>query len=161
MYHIRHMWGVARHRLPMDIHKMIQQLILDDKLEIIAGRVQNMAENENGIRITFKRRRDQKIYDVVVGRVINCTGPLPDINKLERPLIKNLILRNLIHADEMKLGIDANADGTILNQERKPSKHLFTIGSTLRGLLWESTAVPELRVQAKSLSEKLLKDMGE
>ena len=32
------MWGVARHRLPMEIHKMIQQLILDDKLEIIAGR---------------------------------------------------------------------------------------------------------------------------
>ncbi len=161
MYHIRHMWGVARHRLPMDIHKMIQQLILDDKLEIIAGRVQNMAENENGIRITFKRRRDQKIYDVVVARVIHCTAPLPDINKLERPLIKNLISRNLIHADEMKLGIDANADGTILNHERKPSNHLFTIGSTLRGLLWESTAVPELRVQAKSLSEKLLKDMEE
>jgi len=35
MYHLRHMWGVARHRLPMDVHKFIQQMVLDDKLEII------------------------------------------------------------------------------------------------------------------------------
>jgi len=160
MYHIRHMWGVARHRLPMEIHKMIQQLILDDKLEIIAGRVQRMEETDQGIRVTFKRRRDQKIYEALVARVINCTGPLSDINKLERPLIKNLISRDLIHADEMKLGIDATAEGTVLDKNQKPSKHLYTLGSTLRGLLWESTAVPELREQARTLAAKLLKDAG-
>ena len=105
------------------------------------------------------RSRDQKIYEVTVGRVINCTGPLPDITKLERPLIKNLINRKLIHADEMRLGIDALADGTVLNMDLSPSRHLFTIGSTLRGLLFESTAVPELRDQAKKLSLKLLKEL--
>lgn len=160
MYHIRHMWGVARHRLPMEIHKLIQQLILDDKLEIIAGRLQSITETERGIRVSFKRRRDQKTYEVMVARVINCTGPLSDINKLERPLIKNLISRELIHADEMKLGIDADVDGTVLTKAGAPSKHLYTIGSTLRGLLWESTAVPELREQAKSLALKLLKEIG-
>jgi uncharacterized NAD(P)/FAD-binding protein YdhS len=161
MYHIRHMWGVARHRLPMEIHKLIQQLILDDKLEIIAGRIQSMIETERGIRVTFKRRRDQKIYEVAAARVINCTGPLSDINKLERPLVKNLISRKMIHADEMKLGIDALPDGTILNDDKTPSPYLSTIGSLLRGLLWESTAVPELREQAKTLSEKLLKELGD
>ena len=161
MYHIRHMWGVARHRLPMEIHKLIQQLILDDKLEIIAGRIQSMIETERGIRVTFKQRRDQKIYEVAEARVINCTGPLSDIKKLQRPLIKNLISRKMIHADEMKLGIDALPDGTILNEDRTPSPYLSTIGSLLRGLLWESTAVPELREQAKALSEKLLKELGD
>ena len=160
MFHIRHMWGVARHRLPMEVHKVIQQLILDDKLEIIAGRLQSMNETESGIRITFKRRRDQMIHEVSVARVINCTGPLSDIHKLERPLIKNLVSRRLIHADEMKLGIDATLDGSVLNMDGSPSSHLFTIGSPLRGLLWESTAVPELREQAKNLAGKLLKDLG-
>jgi len=160
MYHIRHMWGVARHRLPMDIHKMIQQLILDDKLEIIAGRTQSMEETQDGVKVTFKRRRDQKLYEVNVGRVINCTGPLSDINKLERTLIKNLISRKMIHADEMKLGIDTTPEGNILNDDGSSSKYLFTIGSTMRGLLWESTAVPELRDQAKKLAAKLLHDLG-
>ena len=160
MYHLRHMWGVARHRLPMEVHKMVQQMILDDKLEIIAGRIQSFTETERGIRVNFKRRRDQQNYEVSVGRVINCTGPLSDINKLNRPLVKNLISRNLIQADEMKLGIDATADGTILNSDGSPSKYLITIGSPLRGLLFESTAVPELRDQAKRLSEKLLKELG-
>ncbi len=159
IYHLRHMWGVARHRLPMEVHKMIQQMILDDKLEIIAGRIQGFTETERGIRVSFKRRRDQQNYEVSVARVINCTGPLSDINKLNRPLVKNLISRNLIHADEMKLGIDASSDGTILNSDGSPSKFLLTIGSTLRGLLFESTAVPELRDQAKKLSEKLLMEI--
>jgi uncharacterized NAD(P)/FAD-binding protein YdhS len=119
-----------------------------------------MVETERGIRVSFKRRRDQKTYEVTAARVINCTGPLSDINKLERPLIKNLISRNLIHADEMKLGIDADVEGTVLNADLTPSKHLYTIGSTLKGLLWESTAVPELRDQAKSLASKLLKDLS-
>ncbi len=161
MYHLRHMWGVARHRLPMDVHKMIQQMILDDKLEIIAGRIHSIIETERGIRISFKRRRDQKNYEVNVARVINCTGPLSDIKKVDRPLIKNLISRKMIHADEMNLGIDAIADGTIINNDGTMSKYLFTIGQPLRGLLFESTAVPELRDQAKKLSEKLLKDLGD
>lgn len=159
MVHIRHMWGVARHRLPMDIHKVIQQYILDDKLEIIAGRIQNISESSRGIRVTFKRRRDQKIYDVTVARVINCTGPLSDISKLERPLIKNMLARKLIRPDEMKLGIDATAEGVIKTETGDLSRHFFTIGSTLRGMLWESTAVPELRDQAKNLAVKLLKEI--
>jgi len=33
---------------------------------------------------------------------------------------------------------------------------MFTLGSPRRGDLWESTAVPELRVQAARLAERLL-----
>ncbi len=29
---------------------------------------------------------------------------------------------------------------------------MFTLGSNLRGVLWESNAVPELRVQAQNLA---------
>lgn len=161
MYHLRHMWGVARHRLPMEVHKLIQQMILDDNLEIIAGRIQSFTETNRGINVNFRRKRDQKNHEVTVARVINCTGPLSDINKLDSPLIKNLITRKLIHADEMKLGIDATADGTILNIDGSLSEFLYTIGSTLRGQLFESTAVPELRDQAKKLSSKLLGEIGE
>ncbi len=158
LHHLRHLWGVARHRLPMDMHKIIQQFILDNKLEIIAGRLQSIVENENGIRVSFKRRRDQKVYELNVSRVINCTGPLSDINKIDHPLVQNLISRKLIQADNIKLGIDAKANGNIINGDGTLSPHLYTIGSPLRGVLWESTAVPELRVQALNLAEKFLNE---
>jgi uncharacterized NAD(P)/FAD-binding protein YdhS len=156
IYHIRHMWGVARHRLPMEIHRQIQELILDDKLEIIAGRLKSITEDAHSITATFVRRNDLQLHSIQIGRVINCTGPQSDITKLRIPLIENLLQRGIIDADEMKLGFKAHADGTILDKNNLASDILFTIGSNLKGVLWESTAVPELRMQAKNLAGKLL-----
>lgn len=158
MYHLRHLWGVARHRLPMALHQQIQQFILDDKLEIVAGRIHSIKEDENGIHVSMKRRKDQSIYTVNVGRVINCTGPQTDISKMRRPLMKNMVARNLITPDEMRLGMNATPDGIIIDQNGNKSNHLYTIGGNLKGILWESTAVPELRGQAKNIVELILKE---
>ena len=158
MYHLRHLWGVARHRLPMALHQQIQQFILDDKLEIIAGRIQSIREDERGIHVSMKRRRNQSIYEINVARVINCTGPQTDVSKMRRPLMKNLVSRNLIAPDEMRLGMNATPEGIILNEQGNKSNHLYTIGGNLKGILWESTAVPELRGQAKNIVELMLKE---
>lgn len=156
MYHMRHLWGVARHRLPMPIHQQIQQYILDHSLEIVAGRILNITEDENGIDVLFRRKNTRKPDGFTVKRVINCTGPKSDISKVDKPLFRNLISRNIICPDEMKLGINALPDGTIINADGRQSTGFYSIGSLLKGILWESTAVPELRVQAKQLSEKLI-----
>jgi uncharacterized NAD(P)/FAD-binding protein YdhS len=42
-------------------------------------------------------------------------------------------------------------DGTV-------SDVLFTLGSTMKGVLWEVLAVPEIRVQAEALAHHLLDD---
>jgi len=34
--------------------------------------------------------------------------------------------------------------------------NFFAIGSMLRGTLWETTAIPEIRQQARSLAERIL-----
>jgi len=38
---------------------------------------------------------------------------------------------------------------------------MFTLGSPRRGDLWESTAVPELGVQAARLADRLLGETGQ
>lgn len=155
--HIRHLWEVARHRLPMQVHEQIQQLIIDDKLEIIAARIIDMQEEEDHINVRYRRKRDQKEYTLKVARVINCTGPVTDISKMQRPLFENLLLRELIQPDPLKLGINATAEGSILNADGTTSDFLYTLGGNLKGVLWESTAVPELRIQAQKLAKKLVK----
>src|SRR6185436_6655059 len=35
MTHLRHMWGVARHRLPAYVHEDLQEMMRDKKLEVI------------------------------------------------------------------------------------------------------------------------------
>ncbi len=154
MYHMRHLWGVARYRLTMHIHQQIQQYNLDHSLEIVAGRILNITEDENGIDVLFRRKNTRKPDGFTVKRVINCTGTKSDISKIDKPLFRNLISRNIICTDEMKLGINALPDGTIINADGRQSSGFYSIGSLLKEILWESTAVPELRVQAKQLSEK-------
>jgi len=155
--HLRHLWEVNRHRLPMQVHEQIQQLIIDNKLEIIAGRILDIQENVDDITVAFRRKRDQKEYKLNVARIINCTGPAMDINTYTNPLFVNLLDRKLIQPHKLKMGIEATPTGQVLNREGEVSSFLYTIGSNLKGVLWESTAVPELRVQAKRLAEEIVR----
>lgn len=159
MSHIRHLWGVARHRLPKEIFDQMQELISKGKLKIIGGRIQNIKENNDKIIVTVRERKSQKNEDIIINRVINCTGPKTDLNKINEPLVKNLLERGIIVPDEMKLGINALPDGTIIHKDHSLSVNFYTIGSLMKGILWESTAVPELRVQAKNLASQIIKQL--
>jgi uncharacterized NAD(P)/FAD-binding protein YdhS len=155
LFHLRHLWGVARHRLPMNIHKEIQQLILDDKLEIIAGKIELAIDNESSAEIRIRRRYKNETLQLFVDRVINCTGPESNLNKMSDPLIQNLLNARLIQADELHLGINATENGQVISESSLPDENLLTLGTWLKGILWESTAIPELRIQAKTIADQL------
>jgi hypothetical protein len=51
------------------------------------------------------------------------------------------------------LGIQTDvSDFSVKNKHGKPQSGLHTLGANLRGELWESTAVNELRQQSKDLA---------
>jgi len=58
--------------------------------------------------------------------------------------------------DELLLGLKTLPDGRLIAETGKPSCTLFTIGPTMRGALWESTAVPEISEQAAHLAQTIL-----
>ena len=160
MMHLRHLWGVARHRLPIHIHEQIQQLIKEEKLEVIAGRLREITENENGFEIKIRKRKDQSELILKAKRIINCTGPETDIRKQKSPLFEALLNKRMIRPDALNLGIETTADGNIIDEKNMVSNQIFAIGSLLKGKLWESTAIPELRSQAHKMAEIILKNMN-
>ena len=58
----------------------------------------------------------------------------------------------IIRNDRLNLGIDATADGKTIDGSGTVSEKIFTIGTALKGILWESTAMPEIRAQANKLA---------
>ncbi len=70
----------------------------------------------------------------------------------------NLLKKEMISPDDMYLGVHATAEGEVIQKDNTPSSQLFVLGSLLKGKLWESTAVPELRKQAKNLAGILLRE---
>jgi len=103
--------------------------------------------------LTIKKN---EIKELNVSRIINCTGPETDLNNLDKSFLKNCLLKGVLTQDKLKLGIKTNTETfQIINSDGKPHNNLYTLGSNLKGELWESTAVNELRTQAEKLAERL------
>jgi uncharacterized NAD(P)/FAD-binding protein YdhS len=66
-----------------------------------------------------------------------------------------LFLRGLITPDPLFLGIEVGPEGIVYNAYGERVPNLYTLGSPQKGRLLETTAVPELRVQAEALARRL------
>lgn len=157
--HLRHIWGVARHRLPKKIYDIIDDLKEKGQLEIIGGRLQNIIQQNNIINVDILLRKNISIRTIQVARVVNCTGPQENYAELNDELIKNLLDKKLITTNKLNIGIQALPDGRVLNAEGEVSKKIYTIGSSLRAVLWETTAIPELRVQASAIAKQIIENI--
>ena len=142
--HLRHKWGVARHRAASKSMQVVNELLYTKQLELIRGRVYDIKSHESGFDIQYANRQ-QAFNHLKTSVLINCTGPESNFEKVEIPLIKHLLKGNIICADGLKYGIEATENGQI-------APNLYTIGPPLKGVLWESTAVPEIRLQAQQLA---------
>jgi uncharacterized NAD(P)/FAD-binding protein YdhS len=152
----RHLWGVARHRIPTNIHDKIQQLRIDGKLLIKSGRIIDITESEDGIIVEYYNKKLKVKEKIEVCRVINCTGPESNLENLENTLLSKALSKGTITQDELKLGLRADIESfRVINSNGEVLKNHFVLGSNLKGELWETTAVNELRAQAEKLAENL------
>lgn len=159
MEHVKPFWNITRHRASRVVHDAIAKLIEKNILQITAGRLISMTEAGSYVEIVYRDKKTLKNKIIHANRVINCTGPETDITKMNDELIKKLLKRGFIYPDELKLGMNAIPCGTIIQRDNSLSPFMFTIGTNLKGILWESTAVPELRSQVKELVGELLRQL--
>lgn len=153
---LRHFWGVARHRVPIHIHDKLQQMRISNKLRVIAGRITAITETAEGIRVEFYNKKAQENQHILVERVINCTGPESDINYCDNPLLRNLAQSGTLVADDLAIGVMADVStGQVYSHDGKLAENMYTMGTNLKGILWESTAIPELRTQAESVARHI------
>lgn len=156
MRHMRPFWDVHRHRIAPAVADIVTRLADEGRVKFYAGRLQTLKETTTGAEAVFRRRGTEELVALNVAKVINCTGPRTDYSKYQHPLFVNLLARGLIDHDPLALGLHATPAGEVNRYRSTPSGWLFAIGAPLKGVLWESTAAPEIRVQARQLAERLL-----
>jgi len=83
-----------------------------------------------------------------------CTGPGP-LSTSGQPLLQGLLQRGLVRLDPLGLGLDALPDGGLVDPSGAPARNLFALGPLLKGVRWETTAIPEIRVQALALARRV------
>ena len=161
MSRLRHLFGVARHRIPLHIYDKIQRLRIDGKLHIQSGNLINIMEENGVIEVTYYDKKLNASKTIQVSRVINCTGPETDLSKMESNFISQCIHEGLFSQDELKLGLKTNVENfKLISKEGKEIRNIYTLGSNLKGELWETAAVNELRQQANSVAKVILSELN-
>ena len=160
MGRVRHIWGVARHRIPFVSYDKIMKEQINQQLEILAGKLVEIKQSSEGNKLTLWDKRLKKNKEFVVGSIINCTGPETKITATKNELLNQLFKDGIISQDSLNLGLRANTSSfRTINAENQENECLFAIGSLLKGELWESTAVNELKNQAKELAVLLTNEL--
>jgi uncharacterized NAD(P)/FAD-binding protein YdhS len=134
------------------VYDYIQKERIANRLEILAGKVLDLKLNEKGVQAKIYDKKQKIELTCQFTQVINCTGPETKIEKSGNELLLQLKQGGFIVQDDLQLGIEVNDSYQIINSQNQVDEKMFAIGGLLKGKLWESTAINELRVQAKKVS---------
>ena len=153
MQHLSRYWNVARHRMPPEAAEVIAAMRTSGDLDILKGRLRDISVGDGRFAVRFAEMGVERLVTADV--LVNCIGSESNFAKVDSDLIRNLIAGGLVRVDDLSLGLDARPDGAVIGSDGDISPRLFTLGTALKGILWESTAIPEIRVQARDLALKL------
>jgi uncharacterized NAD(P)/FAD-binding protein YdhS len=157
--HAQAMWAVHRYRVPAATQAAFARMQAEGRVLNHRGRLQSAEIRDSEVHIALSS--DSTTKTIRAAYVVNCTGPNSDIRRVERPLVENALRRGLIRPDRLHLGIDANEQYRILDVSGREQPNLFGIGALLRGLWFETTAVPEVVKHASEIATELLREKTE
>jgi len=151
--HLRAYWDVHRHRMAPRVGEAIAAMRASGQLSIRAGRIASFALEPDSAVVRFWPRGSRDLIEMSAARVINCTGPAASIEEACSSLVSSLLSAGLARPGSLGMGFATDRDGALLGSS---GGRLFTLGSLRRGDLWESTAIPELREQARALASRIV-----
>jgi uncharacterized NAD(P)/FAD-binding protein YdhS len=151
--HARTFWDVHRHRAPPATHDAIARGVAEGWLEIRAARLRSVRPTQGRLRVELDRAT------VDASLLVNCTGPERDVTRQPGRLVAALLGRGLLCPDRLGLGVHTGPTGELLGADGRVVPRLHVVGPWRTADLWESTAVPELRVQAAQVALRIVEDL--
>jgi uncharacterized NAD(P)/FAD-binding protein YdhS len=153
--HVAPYWETHRHRAPPAVDDALLGLLASGQLHVRAGRLGAVTSAGKEFAIPFEPRDGSDPEVLTVSGIVNCAGPDADVTRSRDALIASMLAAGLIAPGPQSLGIDVDDTGAVIGRDGAPSPFLFAIGPLRRGRLFETTAVPEIRVQAADMVHRL------
>jgi uncharacterized NAD(P)/FAD-binding protein YdhS len=144
-------WEPHRHRMAPEIRARLDGYLANGALQVVAGRLREARPHGSAIQARIRLRQGGE-RELTVDRVIGCAGIHENYSDSSRPLIRSLVEKGLARANDLGIGIKTDKQGALLDSNGRPSPIFFTLGPPRRGELFETTAVPEIRLQAEALA---------
>jgi uncharacterized NAD(P)/FAD-binding protein YdhS len=153
--HARSFWEIHRHRMAPKVGSLLREMVADGKVNVIAGSLISVRQGDGAAEVSFRERGGTTERKLAVSKIINCTGHGTDIRNTKDRLLRALLNSGLAVPDPLFLGLAVSAEGAVISREGQASPALYVVGSLRKGILWETTAVRELREQALALASHI------
>ena len=153
--HLRPWWDVHRHRMPPPTARRINDACERAQLTVRAGRIQAYLADGAGVRVVYRPRLGDAPATIRAARVVNCSGPGADYDRIAHPLVRSMLRDGMVRPDRLRLGLDVTGNCALLDGEGAVSRRLFAVGPVTKGTFWEVTAVPDIRRQCEFLAGHL------
>jgi uncharacterized NAD(P)/FAD-binding protein YdhS len=153
--HARAFWEVARHRMPPAVAEEVRTVTDNGIFSAGAARVFAAHGTLEGVRLMVRRRGESGTEALQFDWVVNCTGPGSRTEFGLPSVIASLTKAGYLEEDTLGLGVRSTPDGQALANGRV-IEDLVVVGSLRKADIWESTAVPELRLQAALGAEAII-----
>jgi uncharacterized NAD(P)/FAD-binding protein YdhS len=152
--HAQAFWSAHRYRVPPATYRAYEAFEQRGSIVRHRGHLRDATiTNDGNVRLFVDHAGVGSEIDAA--HIVNCTGPNGDYRRQRSLLVQNATRRGLMRADALHLGIDATADLRLIGRDGMIFDRLFTLGPPLRGLLYETTAVPETREQAARIAQEI------
>lgn len=150
--HLRPWWDVHRHRIAPDVAHRLNALKDEGRLIQSPGYVRAIRGDDASIEMDIKPRKGE-LKTLKAQWLIDCTGPGHDATG--QPLTRDLIEAGKARLDGLKLGLDLDETGHVLDAKGQANPALFVLGPPARAALWETIAVPDIRNRIEIIADAL------
>lgn len=154
--HVRPYWEAHRHRIAPEVAQELEQARAAGQLDVQAAHLLHARLDRDEIHTLVRRRGEEHAQSRDFDVLVRATGFDTDIARTNHALVAHLREAELLAPDALGLGVQATAQGEVIDRHGDVVAGLHVLGPLQRGQLWEITAVPELRSAAWRLGQRLL-----
>lgn len=159
--HVRPYWEAHRHRVAPAVGHELRALLDCGTLTVTAAKIVSFSASDRSVTLGIRDRGADIVRQAEFDWLVNCSGPELDYRLNRDPLVNSLFASGLARPDELNLGLQVSQDYRLIGREGVPAARLFALGPPIRGALWETTAVPDIRKQCEALACHIVDQAGD
>jgi uncharacterized NAD(P)/FAD-binding protein YdhS len=152
--HANAWWSVHRHRMAPEIAEAFHDMERSGQVAVHAGWLQAIRCYQGQARIAYRDRHTGTLKQVSAAHFVNCTG-IEKCSISKVPLLKKMSAKAMIAADPMGLGLALSPKSELISPDGRTITSAYAMGPMAVGQFFEIFAVPDIRVQARNVAEKI------
>lgn len=152
--HANAWWSIHRHRMAPEIAEAFDDMRKSGQVHVHAGWLQAIREYQGQARIAYRDRHTGTLKQVSAAHFVNCTG-IEKCSISKVPLLKKMSAKAMIAADPMGLGLALSPQSELIAADGNTVTSAYAMGPMAVGQFFEIFAVPDIRVQARKVAEKI------